>query len=70
MAEHITKRYYIIYAVTNEGVRVNCQRAKRGTTEGHKKGWLSYELSDGTTGLARPGTWEEMTAEFTRVEGE
>jgi len=31
------------------------RRAKTG--EEHGSGWLTYELSDGTTGLAQPKNW-------------
>lgn len=42
------------YQVQNSQKWETCTKA---TTDGMKVGWLHYELSDGTNGLARPGTW-------------
>jgi hypothetical protein len=32
----------------------------KGTTNGVREGWLSWDDGQGCTGLSRPGTWREI----------
>jgi len=42
----------IRYQIQDGESFINCKRA-----EPQPSGWLHYELTDGTNGLKRPGTW-------------
>jgi hypothetical protein len=42
------------YFIWHVGLWIKCKKAAE-----IKKGWLEYELSDGTVGLKRPGDWKK-----------
>ena len=46
--------YKMKYYIWSVDQWVKCKRAKEAS-----KGWLEYELADGTTGLARPSQWQK-----------
>ena len=46
-------RETVKYEIKDGNEWIKCLRAQ----EDWRKGWLRYELKDGTNGLARPGTW-------------
>jgi hypothetical protein len=45
----------IKYFVRNGAGWIKCKKAAE-----IKKGWLEYELTDGTVGLKQPGDWKKQ----------
>lgn len=53
----------IKYEIEVAGEWYRCKKAAEqfNPRSGESNGWLHYELSDGTNGLARPGKWRKVT---------